>query len=211
MYVPQSDRGDYSKREETGSRSFDPCRHRGECVRRRYRARPLTKAPVAPPVLTYDWSGIYIGGAVGGAWDMIGGVFYNAFPAFFLRPTATVPLIYGGFAGIRSSGAIGCSVSKAVGTPWIMASTPPLAGLRASSVIYALGSCESRLNDIWYIGGRLGYGWDRFMLYGQGGYARADIDTRDLPTRVRPFSRVASSTHGGWYAGVGGEYAVLDI
>ena len=47
------------------------------------------------------------------------------------------------------------------------------------------------------------------MVYGQGGYARAEIDTQTSHCADRSFA-VASATHGGWYAGVGGEYAVLD-
>ena len=44
----------------------------------------IAKAPVAAPVLTYDWSGIYFGGAVGGAWHDTGGNFYNA-PGFLFN------------------------------------------------------------------------------------------------------------------------------
>src|SRR6476660_7858657 len=44
-------------------------------------ARPYTKAP--PPVVAavYDWTGIYVGGAVGGIWNDTSGNFYNA-PGF---------------------------------------------------------------------------------------------------------------------------------
>jgi outer membrane immunogenic protein len=31
-------------------------------------ARTYTKAPVAPPVITYNWTGCYIGGNIGGGW-----------------------------------------------------------------------------------------------------------------------------------------------
>src|SRR2546428_10422267 len=31
-------------------------------------ARPYTKAPIAAPVLTYDWTGFYIGADVGYGW-----------------------------------------------------------------------------------------------------------------------------------------------
>ena len=63
-------------------------------------ARPYTKAPLAPPILTYDWSGIYVGGAVGGAWHDTEGDLYNA-PGFFWRTDSESRLIYGGFAGIQ--------------------------------------------------------------------------------------------------------------
>jgi outer membrane immunogenic protein len=34
-------------------------------------ARPYTKAPAAAPVMTYHWTGCYIGGNVGGGWARI--------------------------------------------------------------------------------------------------------------------------------------------
>jgi outer membrane immunogenic protein len=170
----------------------------------------IAKAPVAPPVLTYDWSGIYVGGAVGGAWHDIGGNFYNAPGFLFNTGSGSAALIYGGFAGIQKQwgnwvlgieggyNALDNGFNSLAGT-----------GLPGSACGYPVGSrCESRLNDIWYIGGRVGYAWDRFMVYGQGGYAQADIDTRGFDA-FGPFS-VAGSSHGGWYAGVGAEYAVLD-
>jgi outer membrane immunogenic protein len=169
----------------------------------------IAKAPVAPPILTYDWSGMYVGGAVGGAWSDTGGVFYNA-PGFLWGTGSSSTLIYGGFAGIQKQwgnwvlgieggyNGLDNGFNSTAGT-----------GLAGSSCGFALGTrCESRLNDIWYIGGRVGYAWNRFMVYGQGGYAQADIDTRGVDA-IGPFS-LAGSSHGGWYAGVGAEYAVLD-
>jgi hypothetical protein len=38
--------------------------------------------------------------------------------------------------------------------------------------------CEGRINNIWQIGPRLGVAFDRFMLYGTGGYAQGSITSR---------------------------------
>ena len=175
-------------------------------------ARPFTKAPVAPPVVTYDWSGIYIGGAVGGAWDTTDGVLYNAFPGAFWRTDSQSRLIYGGFAGIQKQwGNFVLGIEGGWNGLDNRFNTTVGNGFFGPGCIYGpVASCQSRINDIGYIGGRLGYAWNRFMVYGQGGYARAEIDTQNY---LRAFDRalaVASATHGGWYAGVGGEYAVLD-
>jgi outer membrane immunogenic protein len=168
--------------------------------------------PMAPAVAAiYDWSGIYVGGAVGGEWDTTGGNFYNA-PGFFWRTDRDSRLIYGGFAGIQKQwgnfvlgieggwngldNGFNSTVGGGLGAP--------------CGFVATVQSCQSRIRDIGYIGGRVGYAWDRFMAYGQGGYAQARIDTQGLVNATGiPFSP-AGATHGGWYAGVGAEYAVLD-
>ena len=171
----------------------------------------IAKAPVAPPVLTYDWSGIYFGGAVGGAWHDTAGDFFNA-PGFLWHSGSETGLIYGGFGGIQKQwgnfvlgveggwNGLDNGFNRSIGT-----------GLIGSGCGLAVGlSCESRLDSIWYIGGRVGYAWNRFMLYGQGGYAQADIDTRTVVNGTGLTFDHAGASHGGWYAGVGAEYAVLD-
>ena len=174
-------------------------------------ARPYTKAPVAPPVLTYDWSGIYVGGAIGGAWHDTGGEFYNVPGFLWGTSNSDSALIYGGFAGIQKQwGNFVLGIEggyNGLDNGW---NSTASAGLIGETCGIGPGiSCQSRVNDIWYIGGRVGYAWDRFMVYGQGGYAQADIDTRANHVLGFTFSP-AGASHGGWYAGVGAEYAVLD-
>ena len=48
------------------------------------------------------------------------------------------------------------------------------------------------------------------MVYGQAGYAQARIDTQGLANATNTAFSLTSATHGGWYAGVGADYAVLD-
>jgi outer membrane immunogenic protein len=168
--------------------------------------------PMAPAVAAiYDWSGIYIGGAVGGEWDTTGGNFYNA-PGFFWRTDRDSRLIYGGFAGIQKQwgnfvlgieggwngldNGFNSTVAGGLGAP--------------CGFVSLVQSCQSRIRDIGYVGGRVGYAWDRFMAYGQGGYAQARIDTQGLINATGVAFSPAGATHGGWYAGVGAEYAVLD-
>jgi outer membrane immunogenic protein len=170
-----------------------------------------TKAPVAAPVLTYDWSGIYIGGAVGGEWDTTNGNFYNA-PGFFWHTANDSRLIYGGFAGIQKQwGNFVLGIEggwNGLGNDF---NSTVAGGLGAACGFVAVAqSCQSRITDIGYIGGRVGYAWNRFMVYGQGGYAQAEIDTQGLINATNTAFSRASATHGGWYAGVGAEYAVLD-
>jgi outer membrane immunogenic protein len=170
----------------------------------------IAKAPVVPPVVTYDWSGLYFGGAVGGAWHDTAGDFYN-FPGFLWHTGGgDGGLIYGGFAGIQKQwGNFVLGIEGGYNALDNGFNTSPGTGLPGSGCGLALGNfCESRINDIWYIGGRVGYAWNRFMVYGQGGYAQADIDTQTFFAGAS-FDH-AGASHGGWYAGAGAEYAVLD-
>jgi outer membrane immunogenic protein len=171
----------------------------------------FAKAPVAPPVLIYDWSGIYVGGAVGGAWHDTDGIFYNA-PGFFWRTESQSALIYGGFAGIQKQwGNFVLGIEGGYNGLDNDFNTTLAGGFGAPcGFVAGVQSCQSRINDIWYIGGRLGYAWNRFMVYGQGGYAQADIDTQGIVNATGVAFSPAGASHGGWYAGVGAEYAVLD-
>jgi outer membrane immunogenic protein len=171
----------------------------------------IAKAPVAPPVLTYDWSGIYVGGAVGGAWHDTAGNFYNA-PGFLWHTGSESTLIYGGFGGIQKQwGNFVLGIEGGYNALDNGFNSTLGGGIPGAACGFPLGtSCQSRLNDIWYIGGRLGYAWNRFMVYGQGGYAQADIDTRGFDNVTGVAFSPAGASHGGWYAGVGAEYAVLD-
>lgn len=172
----------------------------------------VAKAPVVAPVLTYDWSGIYVGGAVGGAWDETSGNLYNIPGGVRWGSGSDSKLIYGGFGGIQKQwGNFVLGVEggyNGLGSGWNSTiGTGPAGG---SCGYPAALSCQGRVNDIWYIGGRLGYAWNRFMVYGQGGYAQADIDTRGIVNANGITFDHAGASHGGWYAGVGAEYAVLD-
>lgn len=172
----------------------------------------IAKAPVVPPVVVYDWSGIYVGGAVGGAWHDTAGNFYNAPPFLWGTSNSDGALIYGGFAGIQKQwGSLVVGIEGGWNGLDNGFNNSPGTGVFGQGCIYGGGaSCQSRINDIGYIGGRLGYAWNRFMVYGQGGYARADIDTRVYLPAANLAIAAASAAHDGWYAGVGGEYAVLD-
>lgn len=170
----------------------------------------IAKAPVVAPVLTYDWSGFYFGGAVGGAWYDTGGNFYNN-PGFNWSTGGGSTLIYGGFGGFQKQwGNFVLGIEGGYNALDNGFSSTAGGGIGAACGFPVGQSCESRLNNIWYIGGRVGYAWNRFMVYGQGGYAQADIETQGFVNPGGPTFAFAGATHGGWYAGVGAEYAVLD-
>ena len=60
--------------------------------------------------------------------------------------------------------------------------------------------------------GRIGYAWDRFMVYGTGGvaFARVSTDVTEYFLGFPIASDSASATHTGWTAGVGVEAMVTE-
>jgi outer membrane immunogenic protein len=174
-------------------------------------ARPYTKAP--PPVVAavYDWTGIYVGGAVGGIWNDTSGNFYNA-PGFGWSTGSHSDWIAGGFAGIQkqwNNVVFGIEGGwNGVGNGWGSTLGNGIAG--PCGFVAGTENCQARISDIGYIGGRLGFAWDRWMIYGQGGYARAHINTQGTFVATGVAFSQASADHDGWYAGLGFDYAVLD-
>ncbi len=173
----------------------------------------MLKAPIAAPVLTYDWSGIYIGAARWVVkWDSTDVNFYNA-PGSHWSTGNNSRLIYGGFTRIQKQwGNFVLGIEggwNGLDNGW---NSTAGGGIPGASCAFAAGfSCQSRINDIGYIGGRVrSCSGTASWCMRQGGYAQADIDTRVLDTATGTTFDHTGATHGGWYAGVGGEYAVLD-
>ena len=76
-------------------------------------------------------------------------------------------------------------------------------------------SSQHKITNLFTVGPRLGYAWDRWMIFATGGYASADLKTAacsaQLPV-LRPSQscqiRNGASRNNGWYAGGGLDYMV---
>lgn len=106
---------------------------------------------------------------------------------------------------IRTGNPVGLviGVEVAYGIP-----TSPSSG-SVACVFDPTQSCRTGVDKLFTAGGRLGFAYDRFMLFGSGGYARADVSSENFGTTfacaVAFCDRVSTP---GWYAGVGAEYAL---
>lgn len=70
-------------------------------------------------------------------------------------------------------------------------------------------TCQARVDGMMVmIGGRLGWAFNNFLLYGQGGYATADVDTNAFFTATGAVEHTTSRRHDGYYVGGGLEYAL---
>jgi len=147
---------------------------------------PTTKGPpiYSPPPPIFTWTGVYIGGQVGYEW----GRAYTT--AFGVPVSAYTPdgIVGGGHVGYDYQ--IGTFVlgiegdangASYRGGDGINASKEPLDGS---------------------VRGRLGYAWDRALLYATGGVAFGDFNNSDIA------GDSVWNTRLGWTAGAGVEYAL---
>jgi outer membrane immunogenic protein len=70
---------------------------------------------------------------------------------------------------------------------------------------------EAEVEWLATVRGRIGYAWDRFLVYGTGGIAFAGVDT-DVTTSfiIGSNSETESATHVGWTAGLGIEGMITE-
>jgi outer membrane immunogenic protein len=184
------------------------------------------KAPPPPPPAAFSWTGCYIGPNIGGKWaDTSGETDVGPAPAT-TGPGGTAPATApGAFAfghatdgSFMGGGQIGCnyqqnqwvfgvegdvdaqswSVSRAV-TP-ATATFPFIPGDNFSATSHWQASFR----------GRIGYAWDRWMLYATGGLGLTEVraNTDFIPVGIFPATVVSDSkTLAGATLGGGLEYA----
>jgi outer membrane immunogenic protein len=163
---------------------------------------PMKAAP--PPIVTiYNWTGFYIGvnggyggdrmdydftllGVPGNASLTSGGGFGGGQIGYNFQAGAWV---FGIEADIQASDING-DVSVGIG---------PLAA-----------SAGSKIDYFGTVRGRLGYAWDRILLYATGGYAYAHVDSSFAVTAAPLLVAAGSAdtSHNGWVVGAGLEYAM---
>jgi outer membrane immunogenic protein len=170
------------------------------------RAMPV-KAPAIAPAPIYDWSGIYVGGHVGGALDHRDVAVYS---------TVTGALLTTGSGDIGSAAGGGqIGFNYVVAPNWVVGieadvSATDLGG-QTPITTYATGSDQhsNKLDLFGTARGRVGYAWNNVMLYGTGGFAWAN----EKISRTQLTGTLAASTTGtvesathtatGWAAGGG--------
>jgi outer membrane immunogenic protein len=149
--------------------------------------RSYTKAPTMVAEV-YDWTGFYVGGNVGGIWGRTSGT-NNFLSLESIGDTATNPQAN----ALRNSAVIG---GIHAGYNWQMARwvfgveadfdwTDSKAGFCRQTDVNSLPCRDNgfgflTLNEktewLGSVRGRLGYAWERFMIYGTGGAAWGKVD-----------------------------------
>ncbi|MFL6798448.1 MAG: outer membrane protein, partial [Xanthobacteraceae bacterium] len=139
------------------------------------------KAPPPPPPPLYDWSGLYVGFNVGAMWYDIDRTFPNAFGAGGFGPgtggnfrTSDSDAIYGFHAGVQGQwGIFVLGIETALSG--CFKECESFSGTLPVPLFTANTSAQHKITNLFTIGPRLGIAWDRWMIYGTGGYASADL------------------------------------
>jgi outer membrane immunogenic protein len=148
-------------------------------------ARMPAKAPAM--MAAYNWTGFYLGVNLGGAWtdDLAG--------------TNTGGVIGGGQIGYNWQG---------VGSPWVLGLEADFQGSTQRETVTA-GPLTAEAKLPWFgtVRGRLGYAFDRVMVYGTGGFAYQHLEAS---ATIPGVTVVGSDTGVGWTLGGGIEWAFFD-
>ncbi len=171
---------------------------------------PVYKSP--PPVQVYNWTGFYIG-ANGGAgwghscWTLLGFVP----PAGPVQDEGCHDLrggLFGGQAGFnwQVDGWVLGVEGQGDWTRLTGNNRPPLGNISQSNIN------GTKVKSIFTVTGRVGYAWDRVLLYAKGGGAWAHdnytVDTTAAPAGATPATTGLSDTRTGWIIGAGLEYGL---
>jgi outer membrane immunogenic protein len=156
------------------------------------------KAPYHDP--GFSWTGCYIGAHAGGGWGV-------ANPE---APTVadTKPQ---GFVG---GGQVGCDYQA---SNWVLGVDGSFSGsgmhdqrteLFLGIPFNTLDTFETKIDWLASVTGRVGYAWDRWLVYGRGGAAWVRDRSNNSGTFfITTFNEGNALTRSGWTAGGGVEYA----
>jgi len=173
------------------------------------------KAPVAAPV--YNWTGVYIGGNIGYGWGKSDNDFADAVTGFGTVPMGSDTTNVNGVIGGLQAGYNWQTGSFVFG----LETDVQLSGQKGSgAAICPAASCGpggtvTHTEQLTWFGtarGRLGWAFDRWLIYGTGGLAYGTVESSGsvnffVPVRLTgPYSD--SATRVGWVAGAGLEGAI---
>jgi outer membrane immunogenic protein len=152
---------------------------------------PVYKAPPAP--IAFSWTGCYVGGNVGGLWT--NNDWNDAGGADAGSHTAS---------GVTAGGQLGCNYQTG---PWVLGVEGMFNWADANGDHTSLAGIGLHTDTNWLanVTGRVGYAFDRSLLYVKGGGAW--IDQSHTATVGAVLFDAGDSTRGGWTVGAGWEYA----
>jgi outer membrane immunogenic protein len=160
-------------------------------------------APVVAPVSSFSWTGCYVGGHVGGGW---GESVLTNFSEPPLGPASPAADISGWLAG----GQFGCNYQFAGNWVAGVEVADSWANIRGVSDPFFGGKSVFSAQKDWIASGaaRVGYAWDRWLIYAKGGVAWVGDKFNVSGTYAGlPYYVESSQTRSGWTIGGGVEWA----
>jgi outer membrane immunogenic protein len=182
--------------------------------------RPVYKAPqpAMVPVLLFSWTGCYIGGNIGWGWGRETVSIPDLGQTTGQSALAGVPLgpVTGNTSGVLGGGQVGCNYQFAPN--WVIGiegdgEAANIKGDVTETVSLTnpavTGTAHAQTDWIASVTGRLGWTWDRVLVYAKGGAAWAgDKYSADLPAFNEHIE--TSVARPGWTVGGGVEWAFWD-
>lgn len=161
------------------------------------------KAP--PPMVVepaYSWTGIY--GGINGGWSE-DHMFWAYDPPVPANPRQTNAFDWNqGVGGVHAGAQWQFDhfvLGGEVGYIWNHSSW------QAFPCPNAALSCQAMVSDLWTVGPRAGYAWDKFLVYGTGGFAAGHTATQVTFGGI-PTGEASQRSQDGWFGGIGAEYAI---
>jgi outer membrane immunogenic protein len=175
--------------------------------------------PRAAPATTYDWSGMYIGGVLGGGWETTGT--NSGVGTLTLFPGANPPQLFQTTTGSSFIGGIEGGSNYQLGKLVVGWEGDILWGdIKGSSATAFTGaggfptSALLTVDTPWTatVASRVGIAHDRWLAYGKAGVAYEHTDFTASATSALPlsFAATGSDNRTGWLVGGGVEYAAWD-
>jgi outer membrane immunogenic protein len=169
---------------------------------------PLSAPPPINPV--YNWTGFYIGGNLGAGWSGISNAnFSDTLGSSFTGPTNT-QFVGGAQLGVNYQFRGGVVIGAEAMFDWFTVShnNPVTATDPTNTVAANIGTIDARW--LTTVTGKLGYAWDRVLLYGKGGGAWVATTSPSISIAgggPASFSSVNNTTTSTWTVGFGLEWA----
>ena len=168
---------------------------------------PIQRAAYLPPV--YNWTGFYIGGNIGAGWSGLSSTnFSDTLGSTFTAPT-NVQFLGGGQVGANYQFSSGVVIGAEAMFDWLSNSQNAI--ITATDPTGAIAANIGTPNARWLttVSGRLGYAWDRVLLYAKGGGAWVATNSPAISVAGSPssFTSISNSTSSGYTAGFGVEWA----
>jgi outer membrane immunogenic protein len=157
----------------------------------------------------FDWSGIYVGGHFGGAWGDVdwSGPAVSQFVDEGRISHEVEGSLTGGHLGFNHQ------FGRWVGGVEVSLSGGDVEGSSVAELNFQLGdvATKTEIDSLFLATVRLGYAWNRSLVYLKGGYASADVKLRGTGEEaLDDVDFTSSERHAGFALGGGFEYAFTD-
>jgi outer membrane immunogenic protein len=159
---------------------------------------PYIYTPAGDAPLIYDWTGFYVGGALGAATSRME---WSALGITDLDRVSGTGFVGGGFVGLQKQWSwlvLGAEVEYL----WAGQSGSSNSGTFTNTTFAA------NVHDLLLVTGKFGWNWENILAYFKGGWASGDVTYRTGLTIPATVVTSAGGRENGWTAGVGLEYAL---